>query len=58
MRVRNAFRVLAGIIDYYPMYASSAKVLDDPVKKIAEDNSRNDLKVLAERYLLSLSGQG
>lgn len=49
MKVRNALNVMAAIIDYFPAYRPTANKLEDPVKKLAEDQSRTDLKVLAER---------
>ena len=51
MKARNALNVLAAIIEYYPSYRGTAARLEEPIKKLAEDTSRTDLKVLAERLL-------
>jgi hypothetical protein len=51
MKVRNTLNVLAVTIEVFPIYRTSAAKIEEPIKKLTEDTSRNDLKVLAERYV-------
>lgn len=49
MKTRNALNVLASIIDWFPVYKRIAQLIEAPIQKLAEDNNRSDLQLLARR---------